>query len=135
MDIVEFEDKHLDTLRQWLFQRKMRSALADELPKLAYIAILGQEAIAISSLRMIEGGFALIDSLITNPLSKPELRHKAIDLIVEQLIRKAKDLKLKRVIAHTKDQGILERSQKHGFETLPDAFIILDLSGEPLKGE
>ncbi len=84
--------------------------------------------VAAAFLRKVEGSYGQLDSLISNPVATSEQRHRGIDLVVTQVINKAKDLGITGLIALTKDVGTLMRSEKHGFVALPVTTIALDLT-------
>ena len=85
------------------------------------------ELIAVAFLRMVEGGYAHFDGLVTNPDAPSDLRHSAIDLLSAQTIELAKELKLKGLIAHSTDENTLTRSAKHGFIKSDAVLVVLDL--------
>lgn len=119
---------HKSYIRNWLEIRGLRISMIEELPKTGYITSGALGPIAAGFIRMVEGGFGILDSLITNPQATPQDRDAAIDLVVENLILKAKELKLSALIATTSDNHTLLRSSKHGFVQLPHTAICLDLS-------
>lgn len=97
------------------------------LPKIGYIAFLGKEPIAAGFLRRVEPCFAQIDTLVSNGHFGSKVRHEGIKLVVEELINEAKRLKMKGIIAHTADTGILERARSLGFRVIPQTIIGLPL--------
>ena len=98
------------------------------LPEIGYIAFDDNTPVAAGFLRLIEGGYAQIDSLISNGQLNSTTRHQGIELIVNTLIAKAKENRLKGLICHTKDKSILERAMALGFEVVPQVIISLPLS-------
>lgn len=130
MNVREFRIvDHISTIRHWLSQRGLSCALADELPELGYIAFERDEPIAAGFIRKVEPHFAQLDGLITNPMALSADRHAAIDLVVSEIIKKSKELKIRQLLAVSVDEGTLERSKKHGFQKLPHTVIALDLGG------
>jgi hypothetical protein len=97
------------------------------IPKIGYIALLGQQPIACGFLRRMEGNYAQLDGLTSNARFGSKIRHEGIKLVVEALIQEAKDLKLHGIIATTKDQGILDRAKSIGFNVVPQTIISLKL--------
>lgn len=120
--------QHNEHIKHWLELHGMSPSLADDVPKVGFIVSNEEQLVCAGFLRMCEGNYALLDSLISNPWQYPEARDKAIDLVVESLINEAKLLKLKKIVAHSKDLNTLVRSKKHGFIPLPHQLISLDLS-------
>lgn len=130
MNVREFHlSDHLSIIRLWLGQRGLRLELADELPEVGFIAFERDEPIAAAFLRRVEPNHAQLDGLITNTLSQSALRHEAIDLVVTACIEKAKELKIKQILAFSIDEGTLKRSEKHRFVKLPHTVIALTLGG------
>lgn len=76
---------------------------------------------------MLEGGFAQIDSLMTNADIPSETRHKALIVLIDKLIQDAKDMKLKGIYAHTRDKGTITRAKSLGFHVIPETIIGLSL--------
>ena len=99
----------------------------EELPSVGLIAIDGDTPIAAGFLRYIEGNFALLDGLITNPTQLGSTRHAAIDAVVSGLISIAVRLGYTRLMANSVDESTLTRSLKHGFKPLDHKVIVLDL--------
>lgn len=96
------------------------------LPKIGYIAMLGDHSIAAGFLRRVECDvIAQIDGLTSNPDFGSVLRHEAISLIVNQLILEAKQLKLQGVIAFTVDKSIIMRAEVIGFTKINHQIISL----------
>lgn len=94
------------------------------LPKIGYIAFLGDTAIAAGFLRRVEGGYAQLDTLVSNPHFGSQVRHIAIDKVVQSLLDEAKLLKLQGVIAFTSDEGVLKRAEAIGFHVLESHKLI-----------
>lgn len=130
MQIEQFDhDAHTGILKEWLKAHDMDvEENIQELPYLGFIAHSDNDYICAGFLRRTEGHSALLDSLITNPSQPGELRSEAIDLVVKELFKTARELKLKRLIAYSLDKNTLMRSEKHGFKRSPHTVIIADLS-------
>lgn len=98
------------------------------LPKIGYLAVLNSQPIAIGFLRRLEPCYAQIDTLVSNGYFGSQIRHQGIELVVNALLEEAKSLKLKGIVAHTADSGILKRAQELGFKPILQTIIGLDLS-------
>lgn len=85
--------------------------------------MLGTQPIACGFLRRVEPFYAQIDTLASNAYFGSEIRHKAITRIVDSLMEDAKRLKLKGIIAHTSDEGILKRAESLGFRVIQQTII------------
>lgn len=121
---------HYTYVSQWLSARNLAIPPKDEMPEIGVVCYNGAVAVSLGSLRRIEGGFAYLDGLVTNPECLPEVRDKANDMVVSALISKAKDLKIKTIIAYSQDKNTLVRSNKHGFVQLPHVLIAKSLRDE-----
>lgn len=95
------------------------------LPKIGYMALMNGHPIAAGFLRRVEGGYAQIDTLTSNKQFGSIVRHEGIKLIVDTLVNDAKDLKLKGIIAFTKDAGIIKRAEDIGFHVVEQSLIAL----------
>lgn len=99
------------------------------LPKIGYISLLnGQQPLAAGFLRRLEGGYAQIDTLVSNPYFGSLLRHEGIKLVVDTLLEEAKRLDLTGIVAFTNDQGVLKRAENLGFVELNQKVIALNLT-------
>lgn len=93
------------------------------LPKVGYIALLNSQPIAAGFLRRVEGGYAQIDTLVSNPYFGSQIRHLGIDIVVNSLIQDAKDLKLTGILAFTGEQSIVDRAKGRGFTVFDQKLI------------
>lgn len=96
---------------------KDQNEILVNVPEIGFIAYSNTEFkyVAAGFLRMVEGGYAQIDTLVTNPSLDPEVRSKGIDLVVEKLINTAKDMKLEGIYALTLHKNIISRAEAIGF--------------------
>lgn len=97
------------------------------LPKVGYIAFIDNMPVAAGFLRRLEPCYAHLDTLCSNAYCGSLLRHEGIKLVVDSLIEDAKRLKLKGIVAFTKDVGTLERAKTLGFHVIPQTMIALPL--------
>lgn len=93
------------------------------MPELGWVASDLEAPIAMAFLRRVEGNYAILDGLVTDPTAPGPLRSKAIDLVVKKVFDIAKELEIKGLMAHTRDINTLYRSQKFGFVRSPDTLI------------
>lgn len=99
-----------------LRQRKLEDEDALRcLPETGYIVFHDNFPVAAGFLRRVEGGFAQMDSYISDPTAPSEQRNEALDLITEALISRAKELELRGIVAFSVDQNTISRSLRHGF--------------------
>ncbi len=97
------------------------------LPRIGYIALRNGYPIAAGFLRRVEGGYAQLDTLTSNPMFGSLIRHQGIDLVVKALLEEAKTLKLHGIVAFTIDKGILSRAKDMGFVNCEHSLITLKL--------
>lgn len=131
MELIQFKEDHRQIVKNWMIKREIPDN-SDTLPIIGYFAKHEGEWIAAAFLRMVEGGFGMIDSIIADPDSKRNVRSEAIDLITLALLAKAKNLNLKGILGLTLHAGTLERAIKLGFVQQPHSVMVFDLKGKSL---
>jgi hypothetical protein len=121
--------KHMNSLQDMLDSQDFKiPILGNSIPKIGYIAMLGDQPLAAGFLRRVECDIvAQIDGLTSNKAFGSILRHRAIDLVVDQLILEAKELKLQGLIAFTHDKGVLSRAKDRGFSIMAESLISLTI--------
>lgn len=130
VNTTPFKFKHMDMLLDMHSSHKydqMNTIAYKTLPKIGYIAYQDDMPIAAGFLRRVEPCYAQIDTLVSNAYCGAILRNEGIRLVVENLLNEAKRLKLKGIIAHTRDKGTLERAEALGFHIVPQTIIALSL--------
>lgn len=130
ISIVPFRYKYLPALLEMLKDQKylgISTVSMKTLPKIGYMALMNGHPIAAGFLRRVEGGYAQMDGLTSNPHFGSKIRHLGINLVVNSLISDAKDLELKGILAFTEDQGILKRSESFGFKQVNQTLIAMPL--------
>jgi hypothetical protein len=98
------------------------------LPRIGYIVYSDTEYhyVAAGFLRMVEGGFAQIDTLVTNPNITGDVRNEGLTLLVDTLIKTAKDMELKGIYSMTTNGSIIDRALKLGFFVSNHVVIVLN---------
>lgn len=119
---------HLEHIYGWLKARNAFVPEPSDMPEHGFVAYDEGQPVAAGFLRRVEGNYALVDSLVTNPDAPGVVRNQAIDMVVKHLLFKAKRLGLKHLIAFSVDTNTLMRSERHGFVRIPHAVIIADLT-------
>ena len=128
--VIPYDDGHIQAIRALHESQdypRMQDITVDNLPLVGFIAVQGRVAVAAGFLRQVEGGFAQLDSLVSNKVFPSKKRHAAISLIVEFLIHEARSLGFKAILATTSDDSVLERALKVGFRVIPQTLIGLML--------
>lgn len=117
---------HSHVIEAWLQSRQMDEKIIHQLPRAGWIVFDGEEPLAAGFLRMMEGGYAMIDGLISNPPQGlgNRRRSQALDLITERMISEGKILGLKKILAFSGDRATLKRSLRHGFVKQMDTMIV-----------
>ncbi len=129
MRVVKFnKNMHFASLIANLVNRKAYIPQITELPKIGYAAFDGKVMVAAAFLRRMEGGYAQIDGLTSNPYESADARHRGIDLVVSRLLKHAKELHISHVTFTSEDEGTILRSQKYGFKKLPLSILAADLN-------
>lgn len=118
---------HIDA---WLSHREMSPSLGDDLPAHSYLAVQDEKILGAAGLLKTDGQDAFLMGLITNPEEEIFLRSEAIDSLTQYIIRKSKCLGFRRLFSWSRNEGVIERSKKHGFEIIPQVMIGLDLRGK-----
>lgn len=130
MEVVRFSlDAHYGDLNACLEAWRVPPSPKDEIPATGFVVLTEGVVAAFAFIRLVEGGFGQLDGLTSNPSLPGEIRSQAIDAVVERLINEAKVMKLKKLIAFSRDNNTLERSVKHGFSPMPHTLIALGLEG------
>lgn len=108
----------------------MDKKLAEDFPEESFLAVHDELPIAAAGLLKTDGADAFLMGLITNPIAMNSLRSDAIDALTSHIVQRAEYLGFKRLFSWSKNDGVIERSKKHGFEMLNQVMIGLDLKGE-----
>lgn len=122
---------HEQALAHWFGLRRVAMRNLFELPERGVVAVDEHDKpIAVAFLRAVEGNFAMLDGLTTDPLASSIDRHNAIEAVVDTLIHMAKKYGYSKLVAYSVDDGTLKRAKTHGFEAVPHSVITLDLQRE-----
>lgn len=131
INVVPFKFKYLPLLIEMLKDREADNIdefTMKHLPKIGYIALIGDQPVAAGFLRKVEGNImAHIDGLTSNPYFGSIIRHNGITMVLERLIQDAKDMKLKGITAYTLDNSVLMRAEAIGFYKVEHSTIALRL--------
>lgn len=129
MYIEKYEKKrHIKVIGRFLHERSIDQDFLSLLPEHGYIAYLDDHPIACGFLRKCEGGIGIVDSFCSNPKMPGQLRHQALDLIINKLVRDCKELNIKGLIAFSSDSSIIQRSLRHNFMKLDQQVMTLFIS-------
>ncbi len=128
MHIVKFDHSYIPEINSWLVAREHKVPPLDDFPKIGYVVSYRGEYVACAFIREVEGNYGQLDGLATNPDFPGDMRSEAIDLVVQKIFTKAKEMKLKALLSFSKDKNTLIRSKKFGFKEVPETVIVAELS-------
>lgn len=130
VEIIPYEkDKHSSWVEAWLIDRGMKGSLEEDLPEDSFVVMHNGLPIAAAGLLKSNGSSAFLMGLITNPLSSPFVRSDAIDALTEIIIQKAEWLGFNKLFSWSRNEGVIERSKKHGFQEIQQVMIGKELRG------
>lgn len=116
-------EMHYRFLVAWMSQRNLPIPTYESIPAEGLVACFEGVPVCMGFLRCIEGGYALLDGLVTNPEASKTTRDCLLDNLVSNIMSLAKELKFKTVIAYSDDDNTLLRSERHGFVKQRHTFI------------
>lgn len=120
--------KYLHEILETQDFKDVPSITKQTIPKIGYIAMLGDQPIATGFLRRVESdSVALVDGLSSNSAFGSIIRHEAISGIVDRLIDDAKSLRVQGIIAFTTDLSVIKRAEAIGFLKLNHNLLCLAL--------
>lgn len=120
--------EHYDLMCDWLTLHNTYIPTERETPRIGYVAYSDETPVAMAFLRIVEGGHAQLDGLVSNPLATGKKRHLGIDCIITKLIQVARGYGIKSILALSTDESTILRSRSHGFVKLPHTLIAVDIS-------
>lgn len=126
VSVVPFKFKHYQYLIDLHKSQKYASmdAIAyKRLPKIGFIAMLGDQPVAAGFLRRLEPCFAQLDTLVSSAHFGSQIRHIGVSKVVDSLINEAKRLELEGIMAITQDKSTLLRAEGLGFHVIDMAVI------------
>jgi len=101
---------------------------ASELPGHTFCAVIKDEIVAIAGLRLMEGDVCFIDSMASNQTFESTIRHEALDMLTNQLLDIAKTLGFKKIFATTKEDCIIKRAERHGFNLPKQKVLVKEIN-------
>lgn len=125
MECVPYSVRYQAQVVSWLSKRGLEERLAYDLPATGFMVFKDGHGVATGFIRRIEGDMGMVDGYLTNPDAHWEDRDKALDLLTKAIIDKAIELKMKSILAFTKDFNTLTRSLRHGYSHLSEQKMIV----------
>jgi hypothetical protein len=130
MEVVRYRPEFYPALRAML-EKQGSNLLVDvsqeRLPEIGFVAVLNAEPVAIGFLRRIEGGYAQIDTLATDPEFSSRERGHSIMLIYGKILESAKELGISGLIIITENNSVITRAIDCGFKTIKQTLLGLPL--------
>ncbi len=130
VEITAYSHEQFDTLLALHMSQDYKAldtVLPETLPAIGFIAYDMATPIAAGFLRRVEGGYAQIDTLVSNGSLSSQMRHEGITAIVSALVSVAKSLELRGIVSFTEDKGTLMRAESIGFHARPHCVLVLPL--------
>ena len=127
MIMERYTEQHKQSFLKLLSLRQMDVAISLEIPSYGVIVYECGEPVCLGFLRSVEGGYGMIDGLMTNPEFSPAIRHESLNLVVGAIIEAAKEFKMKLLMAFTSDDSVKGRASAFKFDAMPHTLIKLNL--------
>lgn len=117
MRIRALRKQDLRSVNRWLAYNGVTARRWSDFPARAFIV----PGVAIACLRDCEGGYAMFDSLATNPYVSSATRHKASIALWNKILNTET---FHTIIGLTGDAGTLERALRHGFKVVNQSVLV-----------
>jgi N-acetylglutamate synthase-like GNAT family acetyltransferase len=111
MNIRMFEKTDYPQVSQWWTEHKWPSIDHEHLPENGYIV----EGYCAGFIYKTDSAFGLLEFVVANPKTDKDERAEALDLLLDTMIKKAKELKIKSLFTSLEHPKLIERYRKHGF--------------------
>lgn len=112
MTVRRYKPQDITSVNKWLRRHGQATAQPETIPSTGFIV----PGVAVGFVRDCETGVGMIDSYASNSLVSSETRHKALDLITEQILK----LPFTHFITMTADDGLKLRFTRHGLTPMPE---------------
>lgn len=119
MRIRNYTLSDIDLINDWLIKRDMAPVDPEDIPARGWIVMIDKKPVGAVFMRLCEGGYGIMDSLVNDPELPSEKRHLVNDRLFYKIQRFALANELKGVFGTTVDKGTLERAIRHGFSPSP----------------
>jgi hypothetical protein len=113
--------RHYPTVALWEEEHGLSPTPPDLFPKIGFFV----PSTCAGFLYQTDSNVALIEGLITSPLSDPERRDEALDIVVEALLEEAKKLGYSVVYGFTSVSAVSRRALRLGFEKSPKPYQLV----------
>lgn len=128
LEVKEFQHgQDIADFTSLLQARGLPLEIAEELPAVGYLVYDLNDLVAAGFLRRCEGSQAFIDGYFSHQDKSGVVRDKALNLLTDTLIARAKAMGIKVLLAWTSDENTNKRALKYGFKILPCAVMLLNV--------
>lgn len=107
----------------WLNIRKQNKDLINTLPEIGYIAFKNEKPIAITFLRVVDGHYAYLDPIITNPKASVAAKKEARPLLFRAVMEHAKKIQANQLLILTSNTNDIKAAVGFGFIKYPHVFL------------
>lgn len=107
-----YQQNDLEEINSWFQAHNVPKIPVSAIPKVGFVV----PYVAAAFLYQTDGNFALIENLVTNPLKEATIRHEAIDMVVDAITNKAKDLGFHQLVFLTNEKQVMRRGERHDFD-------------------
>jgi hypothetical protein len=114
MKLRNYEQSDYATIESWCFLRKVDPMLEADLPDTG----LYVEDHAVGFIIMMSNNYVMLDFFITNPMSSKEDRTTALDLIMNEVIKRCKFFKIRKIIATSNLKATKDVCERHGLKSV-----------------
>lgn len=126
--VLPYKKTDIYTIASWLSIRGINEDLCNSVPKRGVVAYYNHRPVCAAFLRVCEGKIGVLEGLVTNRDEAPIIRDVCIDHAVSDIIKRAKKIGIKSMMAWSVDAHTLLRSEKHGFSKTGNVLIVKNLA-------
>lgn len=114
MVISKVTEDNYPILTAWWAFHKWGAVPLDHLPEIGLLVSENGLNLCAGFLYETNSKFALLEFIISNPLCDKLLRDRALDILIDSLIQKAKEKGFKTVFSSIQSTALIKRYEKHG---------------------
>jgi N-acetylglutamate synthase-like GNAT family acetyltransferase len=126
MEVLPF-DHNSHAIALYLMLAKRAHPIPHELPATGCVAVKDNQVIAACFLRKVEGGYGMIDGLVSHPDAPSKERHEALDLAIQYCIDQAKANGIKHLVSFCLNDSTTSRAERNGFVKQPHSMVTLSI--------
>lgn len=123
MEVVKYSGAYAADLSNILEGRALSQDWGKGLPENSYFVQHDGKMLAFMCMRHIEGGMGILETAVTDAKASPELRHEAMDILSNFLVKRAQQLGFIGLLFVTGDKNTILRGVKHGGDILDKVVV------------